>query len=218
MLINNHVLRTPIILILGMTIGFLKCAPVFSDLQGAGLVGKGRYEITPGFSSVSFSNDDESEHIQNHYGVQVGYGMSDRADIRFRLERIQLDTNGGDPAGATVLGIGPKFGKRHGTVALYLPVGMAFGEDVDEDETIEFHPTVLTTIPISDVLKINPSIKALVPLNRDNADVLVALNLGMALGDPDKFAVRPEIGFLYNPGEEGHYTHFSVGLSFRTID
>jgi hypothetical protein len=28
------------------------CAPVFSDLQGAGLVGKDRYEITPSFSTV----------------------------------------------------------------------------------------------------------------------------------------------------------------------
>jgi hypothetical protein len=131
------------------------------------------------------------------------------------LERIQLDTDNDESVGATVLGIGPKIGRRHGTVALYLPVGMAFGEDVDEDETIEFHPTLLTTIPIGTRLELNPSCKLLIPLSRENADVLVAVNLGMALGQVDRFAIRPELGFLFNPGEEGNYRHFSVGLAFR---
>ena len=191
------------------------CAPVFSDLQGAGLVGKNRYEITPSFSTVSFQNEGESEHVQNHYGVQVGYGISDRADFRFRLERIQLDTNGEESVGATVIGLGPKIGRRHGPVALYLPVGMAFGEDVDEDESIEFHPTLLTSIPLLPEVEFNPSFKVLIPLTREGADVLVAVNLGMGLGQIDRFAIRPELGFLFNPGEEGNYRHFSLGLAIR---
>jgi hypothetical protein len=188
---------------------------VFSDLQGAGLVGKDRYEITPSFSTVTFHDEDESEHIQSHYGIQVGYGISDRADVRFRLERIQLDTDGDESIGATVVGIGPKIGRRHGSVALYLPIGMAFGEDVEEDETVEFHPTLLTTIPIARGIEFNPSVKMLIPLSRENADILVAVNLGFGLGEVDRFAIRPELGFLFNPGEDGNYRHFSVGLAFR---
>lgn len=191
------------------------CAPVFSDLQGAGLVGKNRYEITPSFSTVSAQSEGESEHVQNHYGVQVGYGISDGADFRFRLERIQLDTHGGESVGATVIGLGPKIGRRHGSVALYLPVGMAFGEDVEEDETFEFHPTLLTSIPLLPEVEFSPSFKVLIPLTRENADVLVAVNLGMGIGQLDRFAIRPELGFLFNPGEEGNFLQFSLGLAFR---
>jgi len=192
------------------------CAPVFSDLQGAGLVGRGRYEITPSFSTVSFHSEGESEHLQNNFGVQVGYGISDGADFRFRVERIQLDTDGGESVGATVVGMGPKFGRRDGNVALYLPIGMAFGDDVDEEsETLAFHPTILTTIPVARGLEFNPSLKVLIPLSQDDADVLVALNLGFGIGEVDRFALRPELGFLFNPGEEGSYRHFSLGVSFR---
>lgn len=186
------------------------CAPVFSDLQGAGLVGKDRYEITPSFSTVSFQNEGESEHAYNHYGVQIGYGISDHADLRFRLEHIEL---GGESGGVNVIGIGPKIGERYGSAALYLPVGTTL--NCSFADAMEFHPTLLTSVPLGRGVEFNPSFKILMPLGREEADILVAVNLGMGFGQVDRFAIRPELGFLFNPGEEGNYRQFSLGFAVR---
>jgi hypothetical protein len=187
------------------------CAPVFSDLQGAGLVGKDRYEITPSFSTVSWQADGESEHAYNHYGVQVGYGISDHADLRFRLEHIQL---GDESDGVNVIGIGPKIGERNGSAALYLPVGTTL--NCSFAEAVEFHPTLLTSLPLGRDVEFNPSFKVLIPLSQEGRDILMAVNLGMGFGPIDRFAIRPELGFLFNPGEEGVYRQFSLGFAVRT--
>jgi len=40
-------------------------------------------------------------------------------------------------------------------------------------------------------------------------------NLGLGLSsDPDRWVVRPEFGFLRDPGEEGTLWHWSVGFTF----
>ena len=51
-------------------------------------------------------------------------------------------------------------------------------------------------------------------LTADDAESLVALNLGLGLGPSDKWVIRPEAGFLWNPGESGHYWHLSLGASY----
>jgi hypothetical protein len=191
------------------------CAPVFSDLQSATLVGKGKYEVTPGFSTVSFSNEGETEHIQNHFGLQAAYGVHSNVDLRLRFERIDVDTESDESMGANVLGFGPKIGLVQDKVALYLPIGFAFGEDIEEvSKTWEFHPTLLYTLFVGKNFELNPSAKALIPLNRENSDVLVAFNLGAGISsDLTKWVIRPEYGFLFNPGEDGHYSQFSIGFT-----
>jgi len=192
---------------------FAGCAPVFSDLQSARLAGKGHSEVTPSVSSVSFSSEGESEHIQNHFGVQGGYGISEQADLRFRYERIEVDTGGGDPYGVNVLAFGPKIAIGQQRAAIYLPVGFAFGGGIEEvSDTIAFHPTILFSIPANQNFEMNPSAKLLVPTN--DSDLLVAFNLGAGISsDLTKWAFRPEVGFLFNPGEDGHFLHLSVGVT-----
>jgi hypothetical protein len=191
------------------------CAPIFSDLQSAKLVGKGEYEVTPGFSTVSFSNEGNTEHIQNHFGLQAAYGVHDNVDLRLRFERVTVDTERDESLGANVLGFGPKIGLAKDNAALYLPIGFAFGEDVEDISTTwEFHPTLLFTLPVGNNFEFNPSAKALIPLNRENADVLVAFNIGAGISsDLSKWVIRPEYGLLFNPGEDGYYSQFSIGLT-----
>lgn len=62
--------------------------------------------------------------------------------------------------------------------------------------------------------EINTSAKAVIPLNREDSDVLIAFNLGAGLSrNMEKWVLRPEVGILLNPGEDGYFMHFSVGLS-----
>jgi hypothetical protein len=182
------------------------CVPVFSDLQSAKLVGKGRVEATPSFSSVSGS-------VQNQAGLQLATGVHDKVDLRVRYERVMVE----DEPGVNVLGFGPKIELFKNYAALFVPVGFAFGGGLDSNETWAIHPTLLLTGQLHPAVELNWAAKYLVPLSAEGGDNLLAFNIGLGLGPPQgRWTLRPEFGWLINPGEEGHYTQFSLGLSLRT--
>lgn len=186
------------------------CAPVFSELQSARLVGKGNVEATPSYSSVSYAEDGESEGVQNHVGLQLAYGISPKLDIRLRYEYVWLKEDG--DFSKSVIAMGPKFSLLENMIAFYLPLGRALGEDTED--TWQLHPTLLLTYPaLEDKLDISLSSKYLIAFCED-CDNLVAVNLGLALSSNVKrWAIRPEYGLLFNPGESGRFTHFSIGFS-----
>src|SRR6266571_4160616 len=103
--------------------------------------------------------------------------------------------------------------EREDKVALSVPVGFAFGEDVESGKTWAVHPTLLLTGPVNSHLEVNGSLKGLIPLSKDGGDTLVAFNVGLGVGDLEKWVIRPEVGFLFNPGESGHFTQFGIGLT-----
>ena len=186
------------------------CAPVFSDIQSARLVGKGNFEATPNFTTTSQTFEGESDHIQNHYGLQLGYGLSKRIDLRARYEYIGLDSDGGS---TNVFGIGPKVSLLKDRIAAYLPVGFAFGGDVEGIDEVEVQPTLLFTIPVGKNIEINPSVKGII-----SNEFYMAFNLGLGLStNPNKYVIRPEYGILLNPGESGRYGQFSIGATIYML-
>ncbi len=190
------------------------CVAPFSDLQSAKTVGKGKAEITPSFSAVYFEDDlNDTGHIQDHLGLQAAIGMSEKVDLRLRFERITVDKDGESPF--NVLAFGPKIGIAEDIIALNLPVGFVLHEGTEASDTWQFHPTLLLTLISGDTFEINTSVKALVPLKgSEDSDTLIAFNLGMGVStDIEKWAIRPEFGVLINPGEDGRFMHFSVGLA-----
>jgi hypothetical protein len=204
-------MKRSVALVLGVIVS--GCAPVFSDLQSAKLVGRGKVEVTPGFSSVSFSGPEDSGHVQNHVGVQVAAGVHDKIDLRVRYERVEVE----DGPGVNVLGFGPKIQVVKDHVAVYVPVGLAFGGGIESGKSWAVHPTLLLTGQVHPSVELNGSAKYLVPLNEEGGDNLVAFNVGLGLGPAQgRWAIRPEFGMLFNPGEEGHFNQFSIGFSIRT--
>ncbi len=112
---------------------------------------------------------------------------------------------------ANVFGIGPKASLIKDGLAAYVPVGFAFGGDVDGIEEFEVQPTLLLTLPVGEYIEVNPSAKGII-----GDDFYVAFNVGLGLSsDFNKWAIRPEYGMLFNPGEEGHFGQFSIGLMFK---
>jgi len=203
-----------IILFIGLQLLFQSgCAPVFSELQSARTVGNGNAEFTPGYSSVSFTEDDGgTQYVQKHIGLQAAYGLAENIDLRLRYEYLWAN---GEDFKVNVLGFGPKISVLKNRIALYAPVGFAWGEEIGESsETWQFHPTVLFTIPVVDRLDINPSFKMIIPFRKER-DNLIAFNLGVGLKLNEKLILRPEYGVLFNPGEEGRFGQFSIGLSIR---
>ena len=195
--------------------GAVACVPPFSELQSARTLGPGRSEITPSYSIVRSSEDGDSFE-QRQLAVHAGIGMSERADLRLRLERITAEDEGEESSAVYVLGVGPKFGLVPERLALYIPVGFAFGDDIDVGETFQTHPTLLGTVPLSSGLDLTGSTKVLVPLSGEG-DALLAFNLGLGIGEGRSPVVfRPEIGMLINPGEDGRFWQFSLGVSYQT--
>jgi hypothetical protein len=182
------------------------CAPVFSDFQSAKLVGRDRVEVTPSYSNVSFSGKNGG-HAQDEYGLQVATGVLDRVDLRARYVRVE---------GINAVAFGPKIGLVKDKVALAVPVGFAFGKGVDSGKSWAVHPTLLLTAPLNSHVELNASSKGLIPLSSGGGDSLFAVNLGAGFGNLERWAIRPEVGFLFDPGKAGHYTQLGVGLTLFT--
>lgn len=204
---------TPIICLF-ILVFFNSCAPVFSEMQSARTAGKNQVEGTASFSSVGFSEDGESNHIQNHVGFQAAYGLSDAVDIRVRYAAVWLDGDIGE-VNANILAVGPKFSLIKDRLSGYLPIGFAFGSDVDSDvNTWQFHPTLLGTIPIIEKLDINPSFKVLIPFESEST-ITTAFNLGLGIKLSETLTVRPEYGMLFEPGEPGSFSQFGIGVTLN---
>jgi hypothetical protein len=213
---SSILLRTVRVSALAVIVLASACAAPFSELQSARLAGRGVVEITPSYSYVGGSDEDESAKLQDNFGVQLATGLSSRVDLRARIEHMRIDVDDADlDFSATAVGFGPKFGLIPNQLALYLPFGFAFGDEVEQADTWQVHPTLIWTIPVADALEINSSIKALVPLAESDTDVLGAFNIGLGISpDLSRWAIRPEFGILKNPGEEGTVRHFSLGATF----
>jgi len=201
-------MKTIFVLSILVTILSYSCAPVFSDLQSAKLVGKGNFETTPNFTTTSFSDEGETDHVQNHFGVQFGYGLSNRIDLKARYEYIAIP-NEDETLKANIFGIGPKISLLKDRIAAYVPVGFAVGGDVDGIDEFEIQPTLLFTVPVGKYLEINPSVKGII-----GEEFYCAFNLGLGLStNLNRYVIRPEYGILLNPGESGMVGQFSIGTT-----
>lgn len=193
---------------------FTGCISTFSELQGARVLGKGRFEVTPSYTATDWRAKDDHDEIDDRIGIQTAFGVSDDVDWRVRYERVEPSSFDG----FNVVAAGPKFylsESRLGDIvlrtALYTPIGFAFGSGLDVGDTVEFHPTSLASLELDHRIEINGSAKVLIR----KGDEFIAFNVGASLGhDLDRLVLRPEIGILLNPGEDGYYTHFSVGASY----
>lgn len=190
------------------------CAPVFSELSGARLVAPHKTELTPSASAVYFSDSGDRDHLQDHFGLQVAGGVTERLELRGRYENIRLvdDRSGGS---VNVLGFGPKLRLKRDRLAFYLPVGFGFGGDVDTSQTWSAHPTLIFTQPAGANLDVNVSTKYIYWFSGESDD-LVAFNLGLGIGPRSRrWTIRPEVGLLVDPGESGRYVQTSLGFSVK---
>jgi hypothetical protein len=215
-------MNTKFILFLIISVVVLNsCAPVFSELQSARTVGKNRIELTPSFSSVSYASDGNNSsaanvnnEVQRHFGFQTAYGLSSNTDIRMRYEYIWISDNSSDVPGINVLGVGPKYCYIKERLSFYLPIGLAFGKDINSAKTWELQPTLLISIPVAaNKFELNFSPKYLIPFTSNNGNHL-ALNFGASFSDDlTKWAIRPEYGILFYQGNSSYFSHFSIGFS-----
>ena len=52
----------------------------------------------------------------------------------------------------------------------------------------------------------------------EDAESTLGFNFGFGLSkDLNKWAIRPEAGYLFNPGEEGGYWSFGIGFNYYIL-
>jgi hypothetical protein len=206
-------------LILAAALSFAAgCIAPFSDLQSAKMLEKGNYEVTPGYSAYLAEDEGDMDKIQDHFLVQGGYGLSNFLDLRLRYEHVSALNIEGDSIKANILAFGPKMRLAKNWLALYVPIGFAFGGDVeDSSESWQVHPTLLMTLPIGKFIELNPSAKVMIPLSStEGLQTLYAFNLGLALStDVRKWAIRPEVG-LCTTFEGDYFLQYSIGLTLSS--
>ena len=191
------------------------CAPItFSNLQSAKMTRKGKFEFTPSFSTSINTNS---------FGLQTSYGLNNKYNFRLRLERIMIDFDEFESgssnfidmsifnfkANITHLSFGIKYQLLKNKSAIYIPISFT---KIDNDSEIikQIEPTYIHTFSFK-YLGINPSIKALIPLDSNTKDYLLAYNLGFGISSNlSKWVIRPEVGILTSPLEEGGIPHMSI--------
>ena len=190
------------------------CAPItFSNLQSAKMTRKGKLEFT---SSTSASLN------TFNIGFQTSYGWNYKSNLRLRLERIMIDFDDyttpfesdrfNFKAKHTHLSFGIKYQLIRNKSVIYLPLSFTKADGSNNILKL-FEPTYIHTFSLKG-LEINPSIKALIPINPEAKDYLLAVNLGFGMSnDFTKYVIRPELGLLSPSNLQSGIPHMSIGLS-----
>ncbi len=185
------------------------CTPIFSDAR---MLRPAQVEVTPAVSPVYVSENRDTTHVWNDYGVRAMFGVSDRLNVGVGYNRTQLSL--GEDYGFNSIAFGPKVGLVADRVAVAVPVGFSFGEDIEVADSWQVHPTLLMTFPMNQRVDFNPAVRFVIP-TREGADTLIAVHAGFGVRTGRRLILRPEAAFVFNPGEDGVVWTFGLGASLR---
>lgn len=189
---------------------FTACfAPINTSFESARMLKKGEVEAAGFYSHYAAAADGESDGINNNFGLRLGYGICDKFDLKLRYERIILvEEADSDPV--NYLDIAPKYQIIPGKFAGTLPLGFYFA---DGESQFVLSPKLLFTYPTSDRFEITVASKADI-FPDDETEVYLGFNLGLGISQNlNRWAIRPELGLMINPGEEGRYWAYGVAVT-----
>lgn len=190
-------------------------APINSSFESARSLGKKNTELMGAYSHYNANGDGKSESYNNNYGLRVGYGISDRMDMKFRFEYLASAVD--DGINATYFEVAPKYALINKWLSGSVPIGV-YLYDADGLESIfVVSPKMLFSYPASQKFEVTLGGKLDIYLEEDTEST-VGLNLGLAFSSNlDKWALRPEMGVLFDPGEDGKYVSFGLGFTYLLL-
>ncbi len=182
--------------------------PINSSYESARMLEKGGTEFMGHYTHYSFSDNGESDAINNNFGIRIGYGITDKVDVKLRYIRLVPVEEGA--SGINYIDVAPKVGIVPDWFAAALPIGLYFAEDETE---FVISPKLLFTYPAGKRFEATLATKADI-FPEDDGNVYLGLNLGLGLSQNlDKWALRPELGLMVDPGESGLAFSFGIGLT-----
>jgi hypothetical protein len=201
-----------------LIVGLASCTPVLSDIQSARHLTRGQLEVTP---STSFYHWTKSKNTnQLHGGVQAGYGVTSRIELRARLETVNAGLEAVDTTfvpgkiWAQTFALGVKYSLFKDKLSLYVPVGFGVGKEIEERNTWMIQPTLIYTKRYSKYVEFSPSLKFAQTFNSKTHYYGVNFGFGLS-ANLDRWVIRPEFGFFGSNYMAGSHNHVSLGFSWR---
>lgn len=200
--------------------------PVLNSYEKAGTLGRGNAEAVVSYTGYNTSAYERSAHSHNNYGFRAGYGMSDRFDVKLRYERFTSVLQQGERAPATnYFSIVPKIALSPRHLSLSVPLSRyAYSEVIDgkaysravNSIASQLHFTY--TLPSNNV-DLTGGLKADFVYSKrgweSEHDLLLSTSIGAGFSNNvDKWAVRPEVGFLYSAANATTYISYGVGVQY----
>lgn len=198
--------------------------PVNNQYEKAGTLKKGNIEISGNATANSVISDDESENVNNNFGFRVGYGLSERFDLKLRYEHLMpTNDNSEDFNGADFISIVPKFALIPNKFSIMLPLSRyswkdSFNYTVTHESLFSIAPTLLYTFTSKNMKRdLSLGFKTDFLIGSDGEDESGAIIPGITIGagfssDLNKWAVRPEIGATFLG--VGAFLNYGIGFQF----
>ncbi len=187
-------------------------APINSTFESAKLLDKGDIEVQGNYSvyyGTSFL-EDGYVNLNNNFGFGVGYGISDRFNMKLRYERIntkysfEIFDEEIDISGLNYFELSNKFSLKKDKFALSIPLSIYLYEG---ESLFSLDPRFFFTFRNNDTFEFNLIPKAHVLIG-DGIGFMPGINFGVGLSSNlNEWAIRPEFGF------DGYFT-FGVGVNY----
>lgn len=203
-------------------------APVNNQYEKAGTLKKGNLELAGSFTGYSVTGGGESGSSNNNFGFRVGYGVSDKFDLKFRYERL-IPANGFNPditegdeiKSINYFSIVPKIALIPEKLSLLVPVShysysykeVFNGEKVYGSLNSITPQLIYTLSNEKNKADFSFGLKADCFFGEGEASVLMGTTVGAGFStDLSKWAIRPEIGASFLGG--GAFLSYGLGFQF----
>lgn len=177
--------------------------------ETARMLPKGAAQLQGSFTHAQAIGDGESETVDNGYGFGLGIGLTDRVNLKFRYELFNVEGK------INFVSIGPKIALKKDVVAVGLPF---WGYLYDGESNWGVSPMlVLRVSKPSPKFETNLGIRVDYPFVKE-AQTEFGVNLGFGWSkNLDRWAIRPDLGLVYAPGESGLVLTFGVGAQYNML-
>ncbi|HEU4632477.1 MAG TPA: hypothetical protein VFS22_00740 [Flavisolibacter sp.] len=211
------------------SLSFVSCvtvAPVNAGYENAGTLGKGNVELSGNYTHYVVSSEGESEAINNNYGFKAGLGLSDRFDVKLRYEKlIPVNLEEDSKFKANYVSVIPKVSLKDRKLSFLMPVSRydLTDEDLDgkkiKDHSYSIAPQIIRTFTSkTNQADFSIGVKGDYIINTGEDaenDFLLGFNIGAGFSNNlNKWAIRPEVGYLFKPGDGIGFWNMGVGVQF----
>lgn len=184
--------------------------------------GQGTIEASIVAGRQIFSFDGDTEAFTSNIGFRGGYSILDYLELKVSWSRSFLaDNDLNDDLSINFIEFTPKFIFPGGKFAISLPIGRRIfkvkggGVTISEGTTY-LTPELMFNHEFSPKFELGANL-ALVQFigEEDGIDSLVRFNINAGFSkDRNKWVVRPEMGIVFDPGEEGSFLAPGVGFNY----
>jgi hypothetical protein len=197
-------------------------APVTNQYEKAGTLQRGNVEVSGNISKYVYSANEGAEDMNKNFGFKIGYGLTDKVDLKLRYEHLLPgDKLKQDIKRTNYISFIPKFSVAGGRMALLFPTSYYESQPgtIEDDNTVDmfsFAPQMLYTITSrKNKTDLTFGMKGDITLAAGIPSFFMGTTLGAGFSNNlDRWAVRPELGITFFPSFEGKIVSYGIGFQY----